>query len=341
MMKQIAVYAAALLIVSTPVMLMPGCTKSTDDDDDLVGNWSISKDFESDARSEAILFTIGDKAYMGTGVSATKRYNDMWEYDLDKSFWTRVKEFPGAARNSAIAFAVGNKGYVGTGTNGYDDYNDMYEFDPVANSWTPIAPFPGSARYNAVAFTLGDKGYVGSGYDGSDLQDMYTYTPSTGLWEQIKSMNRRRSAATAFVLDNKAYVCSGDNNGTALNDLLVYDPVAKDWSEKRKLTDISDESYDDDYTGITRINAVSFVLNNKAYLATGQSGSYSTTVWEYDAANDQWTRKTDFEGKVREGAVAMTLKNRGFVLAGRNGSEYYYNMFEFHPADEQNDDDNQ
>ncbi len=104
-MKQIAVYAAALLIVSAPVLLVPGCTKSTDGDDDLVGNWSISKDFESDARSEAILFTIGDKAYIGTGVSATKRYNDLWEYDLDRDYWTRMKEFPGVARNSAIAFA--------------------------------------------------------------------------------------------------------------------------------------------------------------------------------------------------------------------------------------------
>ncbi|WP_315824793.1 hypothetical protein [Paraflavitalea speifideaquila] len=82
-------------------------------------------------------------------------------------------------------------------------------------------------------------------------------------------------------------------------------------------------------------------MNNKAYLATGQTGSYSSTVWEYDPINDQWTRKTDFEGKLREGAVAMTLKNRGFVLTGRNGAEYYYNRFEFHPADEQNDDDNQ
>ncbi len=86
------------------------------------------------------------------------------------------------------------------------------------------------------------------------------------------------------------------------------------------------------YSGIARYNAVSFVLNNKGYLATGTTGGYASTVWEYDATADQWTRKTDFEGKVREGALGMTLKNRGFVLAGRNGSEYYYNMFEFHPC---------
>ncbi len=98
----------------------------------------------------------------------------------------------------------GNKGFVGTGTDGYDEFSDMYAFDPGANAWTPIKPFPGSARYNAVAFTLGDKGYVGSGYDGSDLQDMYAYSPGTDSWEQVKSMNRRRSAATAFVIDNKA-----------------------------------------------------------------------------------------------------------------------------------------
>ncbi|MBO9565463.1 MAG: hypothetical protein J7621_21985 [Niastella sp.] len=341
MMKQFAVYVAASLIVLTPVLIVPGCTKSTSSDDDLVGNWSISKDFENDARGEAILFTIGNKAYLGTGVSGTKRYNDLWEYDLDKDYWTRMKEVPGPVRNSAVAFAVGSIGYVGTGTDGYDEFNDMYSFNPATNDWDTLPPFPGSARYNAIGFAIGDKGYVGSGYDGSDLQDIYSYTPATGQWEQVKSMNRRRSASTVFVLNNKAYVVSGSNNGTALNDLLVYDPATKDWTEKRKLTNISDESYDDDYSSIVRYNAVSFVMGGKAYLATGQSGSYNATVWEYDAANDQWTRKTDFEGKAREGAVAMTLKDRGFVLTGRNGSEYYYNMYEWHPADEQNDDDNQ
>ena len=341
MMKQIAVYAASLLIVSTPVFLLPGCTKSTDSDDELVGNWSISKDFENDARSEAVLFTIGDKAYLGTGVSATKRYNDLWEFDFDKGYWTRMKEMPGAARNSAVAFSVGTKGYVGTGTDGYDEFNDMYSFDPASNTWDPLTVFPGSARYNAVAFTIGDKGYICSGYDGSDLQDLWSFTPGTGQWEQLKSMNRRRSASTAFVIDNKAYIVSGNNNGAALNDLLVYDPATKDWTEKRKLTDVSDETYDDDYSSIVRYNAVSFVMNNKAYLATGQSGSFNSTVWEYDPASDVWAQKTAFEGKSREGAVAMTLKNKGFVLTGRNGSEYYYNMFEFHPTDEQNDDDNQ
>ncbi len=233
-MKQIAVYAAALVIILTPVLLLPGCSKNTGDDDDLVGNWSISKDFESDARSEAVLFTIGNKAYLGTGVSATKRYNDMWEYDIDTDNWMRMKAMPGDARNSAVAFAIGNKGYVGTGTDGYVEYKDMYVFDPVANTWDPIAPFPGTARYNAIAFTLGDKGYVGSGYDGSDLQDMYAYTPATNSWEQVNSLNRRRSASTAFVIDNKAYVCSGDNNGTALNDLLIYDLVTKKWTEKER-----------------------------------------------------------------------------------------------------------
>lgn len=340
-MRQFAVYVSALIIVLVPVFIVPGCSKSTDDDE-LVGNWSISTDFENDARAEAVLFTIGDKAYLGTGVSSTERYNDMWEFDLDKGYWTRMKEFPGAARSAAIAFAVGGKGYVGTGTDGYDEFADMYAFDPVANTWdATLKPFPGGARKDAIAFSIGNKGYVCSGYDGSDLQDLWEYTPNGDGWEQKKSISRRRSAATVFVMDNKAYVVSGSNNGTALNDLLVYDPSTNDWTEKRKLTNVSDESYDDEYTSIARYNAVSFVMNNKAYLATGQYGSYMSAVWEYDVATDQWTERTAFEGKTREGAVAMVLKNRGFVLTGRNGSEYYYNMFEWHPTAEQNDDDNQ
>ena len=96
-MKQIAVYASALLIVVTPVFILPSCNKSTSSDDDLIGNWLRSYDFDGDARSEAVSFTIGDKAYIATGQSDRDRYADMWEFDLDKKYWLNRADMPAAA----------------------------------------------------------------------------------------------------------------------------------------------------------------------------------------------------------------------------------------------------
>ena len=45
------------------------------------------------------------------------------------------------------------------------------------------------------------------------------------------------------------------------------------WTQKRQITNVSTDSYDDNYTNIARYNAVTFVMGNYAYLATGENGS--------------------------------------------------------------------
>jgi N-acetylneuraminic acid mutarotase len=343
MMKQFAVYAAALLIVVTPVFLVPGCSKSTDGDDDLIGNWLRSYDFDGNARSEAVSFNIGDKAYIATGQNDRDRFADIWEFDLDKKYWLRRADMPAAAgvRSSAVGFALNGLGYVATGFDGTNKLKDVWQFDPVANVWTPKNPFPGTARYDAIAFTIGANAYISCGYDDNFLKDLWKYNPTNDSWEQKASLSgTKRTAATVFVLNNLAYVISGNNNGTALNDLWVYDPATDIWTEKRKLTNVSDEDYDDDYSGINRYNAVSFIMGGKAYLTTGENGSLSSTTWEYDVATDLWKQKTGFSGSARTGAIATTLKDRGFVIAGRSGSLAFDNAYEFQPTVEDNDDDN-
>lgn len=326
-----------------------GCSKPGDDSEDIIGNWITSSDFDGNARSEAVTFTIGDKAYLTTGCTNRDRFNDLWVYDLDLKYWTRKADLPGVARNSATGFSIGTKGYVGTGYDGTNYLKDFWEYDPSANTWAPKADFGGTARYDAVGFTLGGNGYICSGTDGNYLKDLWKYTPGAtaadpGTWEQKASIGgSKRAAASAFVLNNKAYVVSGNNNGVALNDLWSYEQATDTWTEKRKISDVSAESYDDGYSGISRYNASTFVMGGLAYLTLGENSGQVTTTWEYNDQTDLWTQKTTFEGSTRTGAVAFTLKDRGFVLTGRNGSlsstVSYDNMFEFHPSQEQVDND--
>lgn len=342
-MKQFAVYASALLIVLTPVFIVPGCSKSSSSDNTLIGNWLRSYDFDGNARSEAVSFIIGTKAYIATGQSDRDRFADIWEFDLDKKYWLRRADMPAAAglRSSAVGFAVKNLGYVATGFDGVNKLNDVWQFDPVGNVWAPKNPFPGTARYDAIAFTIGDSAYLSCGYDGNYLKDLWKYNPGNDSWEQKASLSgTKRTASSVFVLNKLAYVVSGNNNGAALNDLWVYNPSNDTWTEKRKLTNVSDESYDDKYTSIARYNGVTFLMGGKAYLATGENGSLTSTVWEYDATGDQWTQKTAFSGSARTGAIATTLQDRGFVITGRSGSLAFDNAYELQPNIEDNTDDN-
>ena len=327
-------------LLSISLISIMGCTKSSDSSTDIIGNWVTIGDIDGDARSEAVTFTVGSKAYIATGTTSTDRFNDLWEYDLNLKYWVQKASLPAATRSSAVAFSINDKGYIGTGYDGTNYLNDFWQYDPSVNQWTQKASFEGAGRYDAVAFSLNGKGYICSGFDGNYLKDLWEYDPSADSWTQKASLGgNKRSAAMSFVLNGKAYVCSGNNNGTALNDLWMYDQSSDSWTQKRKISNVSDSTYDDDYTSIVRYNGVAFVMNSKAYLTTGENGSMQSTTWEYDDTKDLWTQKTSFEASARTGACAFTLSDRGFVLTGRSGSSSYDDMYEFHPNDAKVDGD--
>ena len=136
-----------------------------------------------------------------------------------------------------------------------------------------------------------------------------------------------------------AYLVSGSNNGTNVNDFWRYNPADGKWTELRKITNVSDDDYDDEYSDIIRNNAVGFVLGNKAYLTVGLNGGYTSKTWEYDFASDTWTRKTPFERSAREGAVAFAVKGKAFVATGLNSSFYWDDLEEFLPLIDKDSDD--
>jgi N-acetylneuraminic acid mutarotase len=141
----------------------------------------------------------------------------------------------------------------------------------------------------------------------------------------------------AFVINDKGYVCAGIENNTACSDFFEYDPSSDTWSQKRSISNISDESFDDNYT-IIRNNAVAFVIDDKGYVATGTNNGLKSDAWEYDPIEDLWIQRTNFEGSTRIGAVAFSTSDnkRGFVATGRNGdnsNSYFDDIWELKPLD--------
>lgn len=317
---------------------------SDDSDSDLVGNWIKRSDFGGPVRAFASSFVIGRKAYVVGGFYGTRnqRLNDIWEFSIDQGYWTQKADFPGAARNAAFAFASEDKGYYGTGTDAVNFYSDFWEFDPVNNEWTQKADFPGGARYGVTAFYLKGIGYAGTGFDTNYQMDFYKYNAAADIWETSPSIQgTKRTNATSFVIDNKAYVVGGLANGAYPTDFWMFDPDTQAWEQKAQIADKTDDDFDDDYTTITRLNTVSFVINGLGYLATGETGSLNSYTWEYNPISDRWTERTSFEGSARTGAVGFSIDERGFVLTGRGSTTtttlYFDDMWEFKPRDEYNE----
>lgn len=56
------------------------------------------------------------------------------------------------------------------------------------------------------------------------LNTVEKFDPKTGVWERVASMNYRRSAPGAAVLNGKIYVCGGYDGVSSLRTCEVYNP---------------------------------------------------------------------------------------------------------------------
>jgi N-acetylneuraminic acid mutarotase len=346
------------------VITLASCTSSGDDEK--LGNWIRKAEYNGNARRKAACFVIGDTAYVGTGQgtgsdNTAHGLNDFWKYDPVKDTWTTIAALgPNGvdvngiqniySRFGASAFTVGSKGYVTTGysntnNNVFGPLKDTWEYDPATNSWAQKADFLGNARLSAVGFGLGDYGYVGTGTaaegSGTNYADFYKFTPGAagtpGTWSIADGLKDKRTDAVAFVIKDSAYVVTGSGSGTSsISRMYVYDANNDQWLERWQITNATDGSFDDDYTTIVRSGAVAFVINNKAYLATGTSSN----TWEYNPITGYWTEKTAFDALSRNGAVGFNVKGRGFVALGYSGSTLLDDLHEFDPTVENSTNDN-
>jgi N-acetylneuraminic acid mutarotase len=329
------------LIAFTALTFCLSC--SSDEEEELIGNWTTLGSFDGTARGNATGFVIGDTAYICLGYNAkTQGLNDLWRYNPSDKTWKRRADFPGVPRYAASAFSVGGKAYVGLGFDGKVAYKDFWEYDPRTNVWTQVADFPGVERYYAVAATVGDKGYVGTGSDvGSYLKDFFSFTPGatpgSGTWSEISSYEgSKRQGACTFAIGNNFYLFGGESNGGNPVDLQKYDASSGNWTRMRDIKNTDIDEIDDKYDNIPRAFASTFVINGKGYVTLGKKSALVLSTYEYDPTADIWLERTTFVASSRQDAVAFSLsetgKTRGFVMTGSSASNRFDDFFEFFPT---------
>lgn len=248
--------------------------------------WQKVDSFPGIARRAAVAFSIGDKGYIGTGYNSelpVEELNDFWEFNPaapSGQQWTRKADFMGSARYNAIGFFVNNKGYIGTGYDG-NWLKDFYEYDPTNDKWTQIVSLGGSKREEAIAFVIENKAYVTTGRNnGAYVYDLWAFDSSTAQWTQKLDIDEEddyvvyRNGAVAASLNGLGYVFTG-TNGTSLGTVWEYDPTSDTWEEKTALE------------GSVRTNAVSFVVNGRLFIATGNyGGTRLDDTWEFKPMDD-------------------------------------------------------
>jgi|GEM_PF-6226945 len=230
--------------------------------------------------------------------------------------------FPGVGRFGAVRFVINDLVYVGLGEAGAGNYpKDFYKYDAGTNQWTQIANFPGAGRETGIAFTVNGKGYVGLGvsFVGATttiFKDIWRYDPGTNAWTQLGDFDGAgRSNATAFVLNNSAYVGTGtDDQFVFRSDWWKYDPATDNWAIQNNLGNLQ-----------PRYGAVAYVIGTKAYLTGGRGsgGVFFSETREFNpsAANNGWVLKTTDADDLRfVSAAAFVLNNKAYLCYGLNAN---------------------
>ena len=375
-------YKWIYLILVSSVLI--SCSKSSEEE--LIGDWQKRATFPEYQRAYAATFVIGNEGYVVGGTLGTKALlNDAYAFDhtgggRDKrtgkstGTWRQVKDFPGRARQQAVGFSLKvngqSYGFVGAGWS-YDADNedeirrDFWRYDPANDSWEEVAPLPDNAkaRRAAIAFSLkiGDTeyAYVGCGFTidenrPSFLLDFWRYDPVNNEWTpELGYGGNKRAGAAAFVIENRAYICTGENTtgpGSVV-DFWMFDPSSGEkWTNLRTMANANpDEDYDDDYGGLARSFGVAYVAQVGGELRghiVGGRNSTNYQNWEYDHNEDLWTQRTKFINNAgttssREGMVAFSFPEtqRAYIGMGKaSGStsttSIYDDMWEFVPLED-------
>jgi hypothetical protein len=257
--------------------------------DRIHNNWEKVAEFEGEARDMAIAFTIGNKAYVGLGHIDGIDNNtpaDIWEYSSDTDTWKQLGDFPGGGRTDAVAFSCNGKGYVGSGLRySADSYKGFWEYEPETDSWSQLSDYPGKGDMKMAGFVIGSSIYMGCGYSWGTgaVNDFWKYDTTTKSWSKIADFaGGARVDAVGFAINGYGYFGTGSLSSYAEGekDFWKYDPSTDKWT---KVTDffggyVPSIGWEDG----TRSEAVSFVLDNYAYVGTGQGVIHSRgDIWEY------------------------------------------------------------
>jgi N-acetylneuraminic acid mutarotase len=190
--------------------------------------WTQKANFTGAPRREAVSFVIANKAYVGTGNSATGFKKDFFTYDPSSNSWEQITDFAGTPRRAAVAFSMENYGFIGTGDDG-TLCKDFWMYNPQTELWIQKANVPGAARSGACGWAAFPVCYLGTGQDANYtyLNDLWEYNYFLNNWTQRADLpGPGRKNAVAFYLDGWGFIGTGYNNGAFYDDLWAYSGTA-------------------------------------------------------------------------------------------------------------------
>lgn len=283
-------------------------------------NWSKATDMPAAWRHHPICFTVGDTAYVVTGVTnGNAMLNDFYAYVPGTDTWIQKSDYPGPNRGFGVGLTHKGKAYIGFGVSGTNSVlGDLWEFDQATQTWTALASLPASAsRFHPAFVAKDDKLYVGLGAGNSgNRDDWWEYDITADTWTQKASfIGDQRHHPYYFTVNNEIYVGLGHGN-TSTGTNLIY----KDWYRY----DVPSDTWIQmaDFPSYARVAGTHFAMNGLGYVLGGQNQFHSTPsnneVWAYEPTADVWTQMPDCPSGGRWAPGSFVAGGMAFFGFGEN-----------------------
>lgn len=228
--------------------------------------------------------------------------------DLQGNWYNTEAEYPGVVRGGAVSFKIEKDGkeyvLVGTGANTNktverERFRDFYHVS-LDNANTQLPTW-------SVAWS-----------DTSSYKNDFV----VGGVRPMPSEAAARNGAVAFTLNGKGYVGLGYDGTHYLNDFWEYNPEDNSWSKVAA-----------DYPDSLRF-AVAFVIDNVAYVGTGEDYDYNYVNKFYKFDGTKWeavaTKKTKVSQASAFTCVASDGLEYGYVVGGKgtDGASYMLERYD-------------
>jgi N-acetylneuraminic acid mutarotase len=244
-----------------------------------------------------------------------------------QGLWEIKSQVNGPPKSASTSFTLNNLGYIVGGMDEFEFKRKMYNYSPEINSWfddISIGGLSGNGlqRASSTSFMLTldnvQTGFVclGQSQTVPYLNDLWAYDSETQSWSQKANfIGSPRRQAVSFVIDNYAYVGTGQTNEGVTNDFYRYNPEINMWEQLN------------DFPGQPRKQAVGLTFGQFGFIATGENGTMLDDCWLFDASSDTWILKADFPGGMRTGATGWASFPLLYVGTGENANFEYQKDF--------------
>lgn len=206
-------------------------------------SWEQLENFPGSERDDGVCFTIGQKAYCGTGFDVGfQATGDFYSFDFGSETWSTSAALPaGEQRQYATSFVYNNEGYVFGGIDSAGNYlSDIWCYSPVSDTWTERFALPALGRSGASVFVLSDTAYIVGGKTASSeaVDEVWAYVISSNGWLLKEDLPEKMWRGIAFSHNGMGYAGLGKGIGwqTPHTGIYCYSPSLNSWTLVPELT---------------------------------------------------------------------------------------------------------